>query len=842
MGPWSNPVKAARTLGYFVTRNSSVLPELDYTGAERIDKLVRDVKSVPELDYVLLHAFLESAEDLEEIVRGAVRSAEDDIARYQSNYWQQAELRRLIRSSEELQRRTRGLLETMAYLEQCTSRLKSGNQLAMRHVDQDAEYTNDHVIMDMKREVDRARDFFQGAGSSSIESVIKSVRDPQYADRRAAKDMYEQWETAEKSATFVRHIVQETGSYRFLAENGPQGLRSGCAEPPTELMTWVTGPKSKRVYCLLGEQEKSLAAYHLCVRLHAGQYPLRLGGSFFLSRGNEYLESSDSLLLSLAYQILPESRSKTEASIRDFLRRAGEEDTERIPEHLLREVLGSTAPDDQIPTLLVIDGIDRCKTRSGLPHLLQYLIGLAREFPWISFLITLRPEPLMMSVITRQSCADVAHLQQMMSESPAVTAHNAERYVIWSLPEIPWCAEYFHRHPQALRQLSKRARGDPSLASVLVGFLESLDGDGLNRTMKLLTSGKMGKKSLETLYVQILRSLFSRSAKPLSENWRAHLLTILRFVAFEDGGLTPETIANLAYHRPPVDSIVFLVDRLRSVLTITPDRTIVPLHASFRDFVRDHQFRTITQYPYAYPNRHAHLASICMAAFAHAQPITAVLKVPSQITFPPNYPQVEHPFVSLWPRCLAEAGSSTELASQLAAFVPSVQLAMYVWVTRPNDVMRAGEIVARYLLSQEKPSMFEQTSSEFFAFSCFVQFWRDRDLPLKNPPPDGPPADVLQVFVKNFQAGYCSMDLVAKDSTSASLNVTANNVTANTQDRYLKVVIEEHDLDRYRGIMEDFALQMRRALSISTDLSLVGLLSGTYRAQSWDSSPLASFV
>ncbi|EKM60410.1 uncharacterized protein PHACADRAFT_246343, partial [Phanerochaete carnosa HHB-10118-sp] len=147
----------------------------------------------------------------------------------------------------------------------------------------------------------------------------------------------------------------------------------------------------------------------------------RLGASFFFARGGGDLEDAHLFFPTLTYQLALSRRT-----LRPHIAHAAQEylqpDGERQMHHAferLQSALRAALTIDQPPTFLVVDGIDECRDTHLVPDLLQYLLVLVRQLPWLYVLVASRPEPRILSVLASSSSANVVHhirLEDMLED------------------------------------------------------------------------------------------------------------------------------------------------------------------------------------------------------------------------------------------------------------------------------------------------------------------------------------------------------------------------------------------------------------------------------------------
>ncbi|EKM60462.1 uncharacterized protein PHACADRAFT_133017 [Phanerochaete carnosa HHB-10118-sp] len=422
---------------------------------------------------------------------------------------------------------------------------------------------------------------------------------------------------------------------------------------------------------------KSSISHQFCVRLDAADHPsLKLGASFFFVRGGGNLEDAHLVFSTLARQLAVSQstlRPHIISTARKYLNHGERQQMQHAFEELLRKTL-TAAPADQTPTLIVIDGIDECKDRRLVPELLRSLFSLVRELPWLYVFAASRPEPHILSVLAHPSSADVVH--HMRLEDAADSDGDVEHYLKETVPKIPSYADYLNEHPDALRRLVSRAAGVFIFARITVNFLDEHHSHPKEWFELVLSGGGPAVSPLDALYLQILRSAFPPEDLRALPSEHKRLRSLLRFVALESEWINAETVA--FYERDlSADDVSDVVDRLRSVLMIDKDGHVVPLHASFGEFLVDEDRCSDMLYHVDKSEGHAYLACACLAAmsFEHR---TYYLQEP--------YARPQHARVNFdimvagWWGHVQLAKHTVKLEEQLSQFVQDIRLALHMWI------------------------------------------------------------------------------------------------------------------------------------------------------------------
>lgn len=705
---------------------------------------------------------------------------------------------------EKLQQTTRDLLSFLDQLRDCSRSLRTkgiGGIIvnALMTISRRAT-DNEVILLEMKDCLDESWPSIERDLTSVLE-IIREINDLQQRE--------DEWKIAEESAQFIEQVVEASRGYRSVDEH--KRRPASCTPGFLAAKNPIWPPEDKPVFVLTGDMGvgKSPVAHQFCVHLETTASPsLFLGASFFFSRGREHLESARYLLPALAYQLQSTLRSGTDilGTMRECLHHG---DQEGMQQRLLRKVLvdGPPAP---AAVVLAIDGIDECKDRDEVPVLLRFLLEVVRELPWIRLLIASRPHANVMSVLAHPDVADIVHHQSLHSG-----VGNAREYLEARVLQIPSYSQLLREHPNMLRRLLRRTKGDSVFARVAANFLD-LVHDNPKAQMQLLLSGTSKASSpLTALYTLILRT-----ASHPSHDQLISLPTLLSLIAAGQKGI-------IHSHSPPDHAFISahyavrVVDGLRCVLTVDANAEIIPIDTSFRQFLLDTRH---CPKQYRMPP-----AFISLAVMANANPLSAMLA-----SFPPVGPlptgrrEVKHPLLTLWPKYLDTEPWGTEPRHLAAFFVPSPQLAMYAWVTKPAQAMRAGQALLNYFRKRHRENM-KPICIEYFKFVSYVHLIREQHTPFGQSYPPLSTADVTEAIVRKAH-GNDKYSHFAITLEQGHLIYAATD--HNDRNNRLDLTIKEEDLTRYQAIIEDFMQQMRQDAALAGP-SFRGLLEGTYRIDDW---------
>ncbi|GJE93941.1 hypothetical protein PsYK624_101060 [Phanerochaete sordida] len=362
---------------------------------------------------------------------------------------------------------------------------------------------------------------------------------------------------------------------------------------------------------------KSAVAHQLCIRLaDPEQLGLNLGASFFFSRGG--VDSAHSFFSTIAYQLALSQQLLRPAILdaaRVFLAGGKEQQVRRTFEQLLLKPLAARSGDAiyQATTFIVIDGVDECKDRELVPELLRCLLDLVRGVPWLRIFLATRPEPHILPVLTSQSAAQIVHHRRL--DDPQTIDESRQSVGIYlrrTIPEIHPYGDFVRAHPDMLDRLVQRANGLFIYARITINYLETIDTRPEEQFALLLSTSGTGLSPLDQLYLQILQSAFPPSTLHDSPAMHTRVHNFLTFIALRHEPLPPAAISLLLTLTD--DDVLWMAGRLRAVLLVDEAGDLVPLHATFAEFLVDSKRCIDVLYHIDTPKGQALLARKCFAS------------------------------------------------------------------------------------------------------------------------------------------------------------------------------------------------------------------------------------
>ncbi|KAF7336437.1 AAA-16 domain-containing protein [Mycena sanguinolenta] len=477
---------------------------------------------------------------------------------------------------------------------------------------------NEGTLTDMKEKLASAIRVFTFEGQVSIETVLGDVIGNAKELIQNTKEI-RRAQQKEDDEKVLDAIPRESAGYRCVDELKSGFLDGTRAELLQELDSWSAGefPEDdpKQVYFLSGGAGlgKSSIAHRLCTCLGEPT----LGASFFFGRGN--IESTRRFFSTLAYQLAmsqPAIRPHIVDAAREHHKQGHEQQMRYTFEDLLRAPLASASLSTHSPVVIVVDGLDECKERDKIPVLLQFVLEIVCAHPGIRVFIAARPEPHILSALaSAETTATVYH--RSLEDTLDEWAGDVQYYLEETIPKMSPYNGFVRDHPEFLERLISRANGVFIFARIAVNFLDTnRNHPNPQDQFELLLSpvGGAGLSPLDALYLQILISAFPPEELRRSPSRHSQLQSFLTIIALQRRPLTPEAM-ELLWSGLSKANAIWMTDQLRSALLMDSNGCVLPLHATFGEFLVDQNRCTDPLYRVNSSRGHGKLALRCIAAF-----------------------------------------------------------------------------------------------------------------------------------------------------------------------------------------------------------------------------------
>ncbi|GJE89368.1 AAA-16 domain-containing protein [Phanerochaete sordida] len=528
-------------------------------------------------------------------------------------------VRRVVHSPE-LQSGMNELLRSIEEIGTRTTSIKGGKISSFLHA-----LHNRDVLQDMKADLAKATEDFKIKAHAAVDKGVQTIR----------------------LHSILRDLKCADAGYRSAHEeksNLMEGTRKALLD---EIVSWAQGegPITEPVYALTGQagMGKSAVGHRLCMLLDNSRTSTgtsRLSASFFFDCNRDNKLTSVRLLIpSIAGQLAlsqPALTSYMFASFEEFAALGAGQLPSIAYDKLLKPLMDvklSSIP----PVVIIIDGLDECSDEEALCAALMQLGHLANAAPWLRLFVASRPEVRIIDVLQSLASSQVLHRRDLSNGDVLKAAGNdVKTFLVETILKIPRYKEYLANNDRPLKELVRMADALFIFARIAVNVLDSKTcrnnpKEGF-RLVLSSTAPQLGK--LDSLYLTILHSEFDPVELASSPCDHIQLLSLFTLICCAYGSRTPgrmvpfhNSLKQVASIRSRTaakpgdkyavkkEDIVNIVARLSSVLLINSDSAIVPVHATFTEFLLDPQRCTDTHYHIDEGAGHVALASACLAAF-----------------------------------------------------------------------------------------------------------------------------------------------------------------------------------------------------------------------------------
>jgi hypothetical protein len=396
---------------------------------------------------------------------------------------------------------------------------------------------------------------------------------------------------------------------------GPKGCLPGTREKLlNDIMDWFAddGPS---VYWLRGFAGTGKTTIARSVADLAEQQGL-LGASFFFSGTDMARQRAGAVLPTMAYQL-----AKWRPALRQPVCDAIQSDRE-IAERTMKEQLeclfvqalsGITSP---VPrALLVVDALDECEKLGdceGGP-LVPLLIGCLSQLPFsLKVFITSRDEPSIRRMVDSLPAQNSLHMAALhIDVEENIINADIELYLLHNLRAIS-PNEPAWPPAAAITELTHRASGLFVYAATVVKYIRS-DSDVVAPSTLLeevlstrRSDGQSLYRDLDTLYLKVLDKAATARDGGSSDRRRSGIRDVAASLVLVKEPLPWNALSVLT------DLRMSALEALGSIILESPDGTIRPFHASFRDFIVDTSRCTNPAYHVNAAHYHGRLAHRCL--------------------------------------------------------------------------------------------------------------------------------------------------------------------------------------------------------------------------------------
>ncbi|KAI0259304.1 hypothetical protein BC834DRAFT_1045384 [Gloeopeniophorella convolvens] len=411
----------------------------------------------------------------------------------------------------------------------------------------------------------------------------------------------------------IREIPYPRGASFRSDKRCLTGTRTAFLDRITD---WINNPESSRALVLFGQAGtgKSSIAHELAFRFHEMH---RLSSSFVFSR-REHSNQRSYLFLTGLVRDLSDRYPAFWASLgkkveNDTHARLGSEDFATIFDSLLLQPLATATLIG--PIFIIIDAIDESEDAFGYDGIHTFLAGHICDLPPnFRIVITSRPEQDIKKAFSNAKSIDILRMDD--PELSGTTDDDIRIYLCKNLsPEV------FSKHGDALL---RKAGGLFQWAAVACGYIKrpprglTVD-DCICRLLAPSSADKLLGRPLDDLYWTVLSTFYNDEAV------RSRFQSVLGLLLAAFEPFSVRTLTGLRHQlrgteKENASHVLSIIGGLGSLLSNATSSNdalpIVPLHASFRDFLTDQE--RSGSFHVDIKEAHHQLASASFATMHHA--------------------------------------------------------------------------------------------------------------------------------------------------------------------------------------------------------------------------------
>ena len=382
--------------------------------------------------------------------------------------------------------------------------------------------------------------------------------------------------------------------YHIIDAEHRSGNRQGClrgtrVDVLQSLEDWLEEEQHQCVFWLnglAGTGKSTIAQTFATITFAEG----KLGASFFCSRDFEDRSNLQAIFPTVAFQLAYRYPQFREQLLQVLRANPG------IGRGSLCSQMETLIIDPflaiQIPTLIIIDGLDECRDEEPASALLSVLSRYVDKIPLVKFFITGRPEPRIRSGFRLVSLQPHTNILRLHDIKPDVVDSDIKLFLKVQLTSIianrsncNIVGDWPSAHD--VDALCKKAAGFFIYASTVVKFVASQHYPPDER-LALITSlpqdtSYEGKSGIDLLYVQVLEEAFH----DVDQDFYLHFKSVVGAILLISHPLSINTLSDLLGDCGTPSRIYSALRALHSLILV-PDSMEDPVHIfhkSFPDFL-----------------------------------------------------------------------------------------------------------------------------------------------------------------------------------------------------------------------------------------------------------------
>ncbi|KAH8104960.1 hypothetical protein DFH11DRAFT_1324376 [Phellopilus nigrolimitatus] len=350
-----------------------------------------------------------------------------------------------------------------------------------------------------------------------------------------------------------------------------------------QITDWAESQTSQPFFCLTGPAGSGKSSIAVSAVLQLKEKKM-LGGNFFCDAGVAQQRSSRNILPKLASML-----AKKHGHFAKHLLHILRQDTDDLPNsrdimHQCQQLLDFplaqiTSGHKQHNFVLVVDALDECEGPATTAEILQTLLQLSRNVPWLKVFLTSRPQKELHDFLDKEKNHILPFPLQLTESSEDIltfTKHSMNLLISKGLP-----AHYADEN--ILNQLAAKAKGLFIWSSTVFRYISGKLSaeDRLKEVLHSDDLGQTAEAALDDLYAKILgKAIGDGSDRHLFMEVLGIMLAVYQPLTIEDiSHLLSTTVSD------PLHVVTNVCDYMQSVLYKGDHAVMQFYHQSFADFL-----------------------------------------------------------------------------------------------------------------------------------------------------------------------------------------------------------------------------------------------------------------
>ncbi|KAH7348074.1 vegetative incompatibility protein HET-E-1 [Pyrenochaeta sp. MPI-SDFR-AT-0127] len=387
--------------------------------------------------------------------------------------------------------------------------------------------------------------------------------------------------------------IATSASYSSYAEqHNAQCLPNTRTDLLQTIADWATDKDGKSIFWIsgmAGTGKSTIARTAAQSLAKAGQ----LGASFLFKKGEGDRGNASRFFTTIATDLV-----SREPSMLPSIRQALNEDpalpertlSDQFEKLILEPLSGIKQARSHGPArVIVIDALDECEAEKDIRVILK-LLARTKDVQTVPLRVLVTSRPELHIRLGFQAMSNGTYQDMVLHEVPRSTIeHDIRLFLIHELDDIQRKRSLPSNWPSEdqLQALVELAVPLFIFAATVCRYVNTRGGSPVDNLDKVLKYQKSTFSQIDRTYLPVLDQLLSEQEEDGKDMWLQNFQAIVGSIVLLQSPLSLVALARLL--QKPQNKVQFLLDELRSVLSIPDDETvpITLLHLSFRDFLVD---------------------------------------------------------------------------------------------------------------------------------------------------------------------------------------------------------------------------------------------------------------